>query len=218
MFSLENLPLEQHMAAIVEKFVARPFHGGSTPRMSRAELDAGMAWVADHFTWIMPSNEDNWTIERILETAGQLCLRRGIRGLVIDPWNELEHLRPANMTETEYISAALKRVRVFARSRGVHVWIAVHPAKLRRGDNGRYPVPTLYDCAGSANWRNKADNGLVVWRDLSDDDRDEVHLCVQKIRFRVVGRRGLAKLYYEAACATYREQPLSTSEWREGYV
>jgi twinkle protein len=57
------------------------------------------------------------------------------------------------MTETEFISQVLKRIRVFARQRGVHVWVVIHPAKLYRNDkSGKYPVPTLYDCAGSAHW------------------------------------------------------------------
>src|SRR5262249_10543577 len=56
-FSPENLPLEQHMAALAEKFVKKPFHDGPTPRMSPEELETAMAWVNDHFSWIMPSSE-----------------------------------------------------------------------------------------------------------------------------------------------------------------
>jgi twinkle protein len=205
-FSPENLPLEQHMAAMAEKYLGLPFHDGLTPRMSRTELNAALAWAAEHFTWIMPSSEDDWTIERILAIARLLCFRAGIRGLVIDPWNELESVKPPTMTETEYVSHVLKRVRAFARTRGVHVWIVVHPAKLQRTDSGKYPVPTLYDCSGSANWRNKSDNGIVVWRDLAADDRTEVQLHVQKIRFRHVGKRGMCQLYYDPVCATYRDQ------------
>lgn len=218
LFSPENLPTEQHMAAIAEKYIGKPFHKGATIRMSETELERALAWVGEHCTWIMPASEDDWTVEKVLAAAGKLCLRHGIRGLVIDPWNELESLRPAQMTETEYISAALKRIRVFARQRGVHVWVVVHPSKLRRGDDGKYPVPTLYDCAGSAHWRNKADNGIVVWRDLSSDDRAEIEIHVQKVRFRTVGKRGSCTLYYEAACATYREVPrVAWSETDERY-
>src|SRR5262249_31214594 len=206
LFSPENLPLDQHMAAMAEKYLGVPFHEGPTPRMTPAQRDAALAWVNEYFTWIMPESEDDWTIERLLTIAGQLCFRRGIRGLVIDPWNELEANRPAAMTETEYVSHVLTRVRVFARERRVHVWIVVHPAKLYRDQTGKYPVPTLYDCSGSANWRNKADNGLVVWRDLAADDRDAVQIHVQKIRFRHVGRRGLGRLTYEPVCATYSER------------
>ena len=205
-FSPENLPLEQHMGEMAAKYLKKPFYDGPTPRMTPVERDAALAWVAEHFTWIMPKNEDDWQIERILTIAGQLCFRAGIRGLVIDPWNELESLKPSTMTETEYVAHVLKRVRVFARGRAVHVWLVVHPQKLLRGRNGKYPVPTLYDCSGSAHFRNKADNGLVVWRDLDGADRDEVELHVQKIRFRHVGKRGMCKLYYDAVCATYEEE------------
>jgi twinkle protein len=210
LFSPENLPLERHMAAIAEKYLRKPFHNGPTSRMTRVELEAGIAWGNEHFSWIMPGNEDDWTVEKILAIAGQLCLRRGIRGLVIDPWNELESLRPNGMTETEYVSQSLKRVRVFARQRGIHVWIVIHPSKLYRDSKGKYPVPTLYDCAGSAHWRNKADNGICVWRDLSEEDSMEAQIHVQKIRFRHVGRRGMARLYYEPACATYRDSATRT--------
>ena len=38
------------------------------------------------------------------------CHRHGIRGLVIDPYNEIDHTRPAYMQETEYISNMLSKV------------------------------------------------------------------------------------------------------------
>jgi twinkle protein len=131
---------------------------------------------------------------------------------VIDPWNEIEALHPAHVSETEHISQSLKKIRVFARERDIHVWIVVHPQKLYRADDGKYPVPTLYDCHGSAHWRNKADNGIVVWRDLSGQDSDEVEIHVQKVRFRQIGQRGKAVLYYNRTCATYLD-----SEGRRGY-
>lgn len=216
-FSPENLPLEQHMAAVSEKYAGRPFHQGLTERMSLEDLHDALGWVREHFTWIMPSSEDDWTVEKILETAGKLCLRYGIRGLVIDPWNELEAFRPPQMTETEFVSCALKRIRVFGRQRGIHIWVVVHPSKLYRTTDGKYPVPTLYDCAGSAHWRNKADNGIVLWRDLGGNDTAEVQVHIQKIRFRQVGKRGVAKLYYQPTCATYRDWPEASYETDERY-
>jgi|SRR5688572_13252529 len=205
LFSPENLPVKQHIAAIAEKAARKPFHRGPNLRISPEELVNALSWTNDHFTWILPDDEEDWTIEKILTAGTQLCMRRGIRGLVIDPWNELEAQRPPDKSETEYISQTLKRIRVFARQRAIHVWVVVHPQKLYRDKDGNYPVPTLYDCAGSAHWRNKADNGIIVWRDLNEDDSSEVDICIQKIRFRHIGRRGVAKLYYEPICATYRD-------------
>lgn len=37
--------------------------------------------------------------------------RHGIRGIVIDPYNELDHSRPSYMSETEYVSKMLSQVR-----------------------------------------------------------------------------------------------------------
>lgn len=203
LFSPENLPLEHHMAAMIEKRAVKSFYGQY--KMSMTELDAASDWVNDHFFWIMPNESEQWTLDKILSAAEKLCLRFGIRGLVIDPWNELESLRPASMSETEYIGHCLKRIRLFARTRAIHVWVIVHPAKLYRDKSGKYPIPTLYDASGSSHFRNKSDNGIAIWRDLAENDSSEVQIHVQKIRFRYVGHRGMVKLYYDPSCAVYRD-------------
>lgn len=203
MFSPENQPIEDHMARMVEKYIGQPFAHGPSPRMDREALNSGMHWVGEHFTWILPDDDAEWTVETVLDRASSLVFRKGIRGLVIDPWNELEHTLPQGMTETIYTGNVLKHVRQFARKHGVHVWIIAHPQKLyREKDSAQYPVPTLYDIAGSANWRNKADNGVVIWRDFSEP-KNPVEVHVQKIRFRQIGRIGMAKLDYRPATQTY---------------
>ncbi len=204
MFSPENQPIEDHMARIMEKYCRAPFYEGPTERMSEEDFQTSMQWAHEHFTWILPDDDKDWTIENVLETAKALIFRKGIRGLVIDPWNELEHSRPSGMSETDYVGVALKRMRQFARHHGVHLFVVAHPAKLLRDKEGKYPIPTMYDIAGSAHWRNKADNGLCVWRDFHDDNACiEIH--VQKIRFRQIGRVGYAKLRYLKPIASYRD-------------
>ncbi len=44
--------------------------------MNRMELDSAITWVNEHFVWILPGNETDWTVEKILAAASQLCLRR----------------------------------------------------------------------------------------------------------------------------------------------
>lgn len=201
LFSPENQPLEDHMARMCEKACGEPFSDGPTARMTRDALADAKAWANDHFAWILPDDDAEWTVDTVLDRAKSLVFRRGIRGLVIDPWNELEHELRDGITETVYIGQVLKRVRQFARRHGVHVWVVAHPQKLYR-DGGTYPVPTLYDISGSANWRNKADNGIVVWRDFANPSAPvEVH--IQKIRFRQIGQIGFAKLCYDKPTATY---------------
>lgn len=204
-FSPENQPLEDHMSRVIEKWASQPFNDGPTPRMDRHTLDQCKAAVNEHFSWILPDEDADWTVDEVIDRAKSLVFRKGIRGLIVDPWNELEHIRPHNITETEYISQQLKRIRQFGRKYGVHVWVIAHPQKLYKASDGSYPVPTMYDISGSAHWRNKADNGLCVWRDLSDNTSQLVEIHVQKVRFRQIGKIGMAELRYQKATATYIE-------------
>jgi twinkle protein len=216
LFSPENQPIADHMARIVEKWACEPFTDGPTPRMSESRLAEGLQWAAERFFWVLPNDEGSWAIEWILARAKELVYRHGIRGFVIDPWNELEPQRSRDESETDYISRVVRTARQFARQHGVHLWIVVHPTKLTRGSDGRYPVPTLYDCSGSAHWRNKADNGICVWRDLTvaDGATSEVEIHVQKIRFRQVGHRGQVVLHYDPPTATYSETAMPETEDR----
>jgi twinkle protein len=87
----------------------------------------------------------------------------------------------------------------------VHVWIVAHPTKLQKDQKGEYPVPTPYDISGSAHWRNKADNCLAVYRRFDPHHEPPVEVHVQKVRFREVGKIGLAELRYEKVNGNYRE-------------
>jgi twinkle protein len=127
-----------------------------------------------------------------------------MKGLIIDPYNEITHThRKEGISETEYISDFLARVRGFARQFDVHIWLVAHPTKLQKGMDGKYPVPTGYDVAGSAHFFNKADNIIAVHRDKSDPYAySEVH--VQKIRSRWLGQLGMTKLEWDKDSGQFR--------------
>lgn len=200
-FSPENQPLQLHVAKIFEKAIGMPFSRGPSKRMSEEEVQEGMRMMNNIFTFILPP-EDKLTIDGILELAKAAIFRKGIKGLVLDPWNECCHKRPPGLTETEYISESLSKIRRFARTHGLHIWLVVHPTKLAKGQDGNYPVPTPYDCQGSAHWRNKADNCITIYRDMKTNNV-EVH--VQKIRFKEVGQVGMAKLSYDRTTGRYSD-------------
>lgn len=203
-FSPENQPLAAHTSRLMEKFIREPFRHGPTPRMSPARRDEAIEWCHHYFPMILPEEEEDWTLENIFRIAKGLLRRHGIKGIVIDPWNELEHVRPAHLHESEYIGLSLKKIRQFARKTQIHVWIVAHPAKPYRNKEGVYPVPSLYDIAGSANFYNKIDNGIIVWRDKNDDAAPvEVH--VQKVRFRETGQIGEYSFRYSKVIADYEE-------------
>jgi twinkle protein len=137
------------------------------------------------------------------------------RGLVIDPWNELEHWRPSNLTETEYVSQTLSFVRNWARRNKVHVWIVAHPQKMRR-EEGKLPIPRPDMIAGSQHWWNKADCAVTVFRDFEKLDSQDVDVYVQKVRFKHIGRPGFVTLQYDRVTGRYFEKPAHLRVVKDG--
>jgi twinkle protein len=171
--------------------------------MPEQDLVRAMEWEQQHFALIR-ADDDAPTIDWILDMARASVLRHGSRGLVIDPYNEIEHRRPQGETETEYVSELLGKIRRFAQAHGVHVWVVAHPAKMQR-ENGKLPPPTLYDISGSANWANKADLGIVVHRPDPIGDPATTEIYVRKVRFKSVGKIGVTSLQYDKVTGRYGE-------------
>lgn len=205
--SPENWPPEVHAQKYIEKIVSKPFSksGWSENRMSRGEIDTALAQVKDNLFFIMPKADDEFlTVEFILERTLYAIKRHGVNGLIIDPWNEIEHMQDKGEREDLYISKQLSRLRRFARRNGIHIWLVAHPQKLTKDkDTGDYKPPTMYEISGGAQWRNKADMGICVHRPDMQSDITEVY--VQKVRFKYEGRVGVQRFKYCRDTGEYTE-------------
>jgi twinkle protein len=205
-YSPENWPLELHLAHIAEKYVGKPFNPGPTPRMDERELNDALAWMQGKFYFAKPKRP---SMDCILEEAGKFVSIGGAwkLGVVVDPWNQLEHHRPAGMSETEYVSQTLTWVIDWVRSANCHLWLVAHPSKLQKVKDGSLPIPTPHDISGSAHFWNKADNCLCVHRDQGVDGNQDVQVYVQKVRFRHIGRIGCADLIYDRVTGKFYDKP-----------
>jgi twinkle protein len=75
---------------------------------------------------------------------------------------------------------------------------------MQKTEDKREAIPTMYDISGSAHFRNKADAGITVWRDLSDSSQpSQVH--IQKVRFAETGQLGMVEFTYDPATGRYAE-------------
>jgi twinkle protein len=197
--SPENQPISWHAAKLIEKRMEERLVAG---RVNQARFNEAKAWLNEHFHFIMPEEP---TLDAVLSKAKVLVRRHGMKGLIIDPYNELDHIRrKEGVSETEYVSTFLTQMRKFARENSIHIWLVAHPAKLMKDNKGIYPVPDGYTVSGSAHFYNKADNIIAVHRDLTNPNAaTEVH--VQKIRSRWLGKRGIAYLQWRSECGRFRE-------------
>ena len=127
------------------------------------------------------------------QRAADAILRYGCKLLVIDPWNELDHIPPDGMSLTQYTGHAIREIKRFARKYQVHVIVVAHPAKMTRGSDGTYPIPTLYDISDSAHWANKPDLGMIVYC----NEYNLTLVKVLKCRYvGVIGQRGQVTLRF----------------------
>lgn len=208
-YSPENMPHEIHVASLIEKYVGASFKQSDKERVTPTDLARAMSHIDKHIRFL-GMDEDSPGLPNMNEVllaadeAMQDIPEKVPVGVIVDPYNELDHSRLIGMTETEYISYELATWRQFHRTRKTHGWLVAHPAKLQRDKkSGKYPIPTLYDINGSAHWFNKCDNGIVVWRDESAPGTVEIH--VKKVRFKHDGKPGLAMLDYDARTGMYHD-------------
>lgn len=199
--SFENEP-RLHIAKLLSKRVRKPFFDGPTKRMADHELRAAFDWVNDRFVFLHQEDGGLSDLDSILERLRAAVLRMGIRGAVIDPYNFIE--RPRDVSETEWISTMLTRIKSFCMAHGIHIWFVAHPTKLQRGADGKLPVPKGYDISGSAAWFAKADCGMTVHR-IPDENPLEAQIHIWKVRFSWVGKQGETRLYYDVGTTRYND-------------
>lgn len=162
---------------------------------TKTAIDDADKWIDDHYLFMVPSFDDDVTLEWVMEKAAAAVVRHGCNVVIIDPWNEMDHLRLKGETITEYTGRAIKRFKKFAQKFNIHLVIVAHPAKMRRKEDGTYPVPTLYDISDSAHWYNKPDIGIVVHR----ESETESIIRIAKSRYHdIIGKPGDVAVNYNA--------------------
>ena len=199
LYSPENFPLQQHFIKLAEKIEGQNFR-----KFDKSALRTAKQWIGDHFTWIYPPDKEPVTLDVILEKAKYLIESEGINGFVLDPFGEIEHNR-GNMSETDYTSHSLSKIRRFSREYDIHTWIVAHPTKLQKDKiTGNYPVPTPYDISGSASWRNKLDFCITVHR--PDILKNELQVYIQKVKFKQLGKIGQVDFLYDYETGRFKEK------------
>lgn len=206
-FTPENYPLKFHYLKLFEKLIGKKFKHGLT---SEIEFDMAYEYIRNNFFYIL--NEEDFTVKSILDSAKILVKTKGIKVLVVDPYNKLEH--KYTDSETQYISRFLDQLIQFAKINDVLIFLVAHPKKMNK-TNGKTDVPSLYDISGSANFYNKTDYGITVHRKADDQNimTDEVEVYFQKIKFKHLGDQGIIRLNYDYVTGRFGPATPDKSNW-----
>lgn len=206
-YSPETGNAEEIYAEIIHCLTGKTLSNSYCNQISESELYRIKDFVSDYFIVIDPSDKDNtlenW-FEKVKEAASEV---KKIDTAGIDNWNDLEH----NMTGfsgkiSEYLKYQLPVFNKFAKKENIHGFILVHPRNpdgIRSGDS--LPAPRHDQIEGGSLWAAKAQNILIVHRDFSDENSFRTDLTVSKVKPKIVGKRGMAELFFDPRLNSYYE-------------
>jgi twinkle protein len=148
----------------------------------------GAEWISKHFRMLPPRDleDDDITMDWISDLIELEAVRHGVKVIVLDPWNEIEHAFARGESETQYTNDALRHIKKLSRRYGVAIVVVTHPTK---GISDK-PIDeiTMYDVAGSAAWANKSDHGIIICREeYSLETRVKVAKCKDYVTMGVPG-------------------------------
>jgi twinkle protein len=180
MFSPESFPYEAHIKRIANKLLSK--------NCNNDDLNSVKDFIEEHFYWVKIDLE-NLTLKSILDAFKKLVFQKGINVCVIDPWNMLDH---SAQRDHSYIGKTLSQLTQFCQQSKTHLFLVAHPRKIE-SEGGQYKKPTLYDISGSADFFNKAYNGLIVYRNIgqrTEYGSDSVRIYVEKVKRKENGQLG----------------------------
>lgn len=184
LYSPEHFPMELHHSILAEKVIGKPFYGNTSEcsKMTEQDLQDYIEWSSDRVYLTCPEKaiipDWDWVFDRFNEQL----FRYGIDVFVIDAFNKVKMKGGGTLYE---INEVLGRLTLFAQMHNIHIFLIAHPTKMRKKEDGKFDVPTLYDVKGSGDFYDQTHNGLTVYRHF-DDNWTEV--IPQKLKFKHQGK------------------------------
>src|SRR5690606_34302331 len=128
LYTPEHKPLKIFIAKVCELLLGKRMRKGVG--FTDHEKNIAKKFISEHFIFIEPEGDEN-KLDFILSAAESLVMRKGVRGIVIDPWNKIEHEMGKGDNETNYISKSLDKIIRFNQTHNVFGIIVAHPTKIR---------------------------------------------------------------------------------------
>lgn len=224
-FSPENTPINDFYDNLIEMYIGK----SSDPifksnQMSEDEYLQGAEFIKNHFFVIYP--EDNFEFSNVLLKAEYLIRKHGVRGLIIDPYNTIEHKMERGEREDLYISRFMSGLKKFAVKNSISVNLVAHQLTPQKDNGGRYLRPDTNRIKGGGTFADKADNVMYIWRPdrALDFSTPLVTFGSQKIKKqKLVGIPGdVNEIYFNRKCNRYfhdGKSPFDTiDELRTGVI
>ena len=126
---------------------------------------------------------ERYTLDSVLKKGAELVKRKGIKCLVIDPFNKVRDVGGSDDVN-RYTMEYLQKIEIFAKKYDVLVFIVAHPTKMYKNQQGEIEEPTMYSIKGGGEWYDASYHGILVHRNYKDNT---VKAKVLKVKFQNLG-------------------------------
>tara|TARA_B100001093_G_scaffold451720_1_gene459340 strand:+ start:1716 stop:3440 length:1725 start_codon:yes stop_codon:yes gene_type:complete len=143
---------------------------------------------------------ERYTLESVLKKGAELVKRKGIKCLVIDPFNKVRDVNCKTEDVNRYTMEYLTKIEIFAKKYDVLVIVVAHPTKMYKDKDGKIEEPTMYNIKGGGEWYDASYHGLLIHRDY---DNKTVKAKVLKVKFQNLGENGAEAHFrweYKSGC------------------
>tara|TARA_B100001059_G_scaffold85935_1_gene84024 strand:+ start:1596 stop:3320 length:1725 start_codon:yes stop_codon:yes gene_type:complete len=143
---------------------------------------------------------ERYTLESVLKKGAELVKRKGIKCLVIDPFNKIRDVNCKTEDVNRYTMEYLTKIEIFAKKYDVLVIVVAHPTKMYKDKDGKIEEPTMYNIKGGGEWYDASYHGLLIHRDY---DNKTVKAKVLKVKFQNLGENGAEAHFrweYKSGC------------------
>ena len=179
--SPENQPTYLH----AHKLMRKVWQGMPTPGdINSKKWNQVAEHVNDNFFFI---DMERYTLESILRKGAELVKRKGIKCLVIDPFNKIRDIDSHTDDVNRYTMEYLTKIETFAKKFDVLVFIVAHPTKMYKDKDGKIEEPNMYNIKGGGEWYDASYHGLLVHRNY---ENKTVKAKVLKVKFQNLGENG----------------------------
>ena len=164
--------------------------------------------VNDNYYFI---DMERYTLESVLRKGAELVKRKGIKCLVIDPFNKVRS-NDASGDVNVYTLEYLSKIEIFAKKYEVLVIVVAHPTKMYKDSQGKIEEPTMYNIKGGGEWYDASYHGLLVHRNYEDKT---VKVKVLKCKFQNLGENGAEchfKWLPDSGCFQPHEAPVGGND------
>lgn len=182
--SPENMPVFLHKERIITKFL------GYSPKGKRNVNSYAYKqikqYVDENFFFISFAT-GSFDLIKVLEKTKELIKRKGVKALVLDPYNKVKLKESLHKKVNDYTSDYLLELDTFSRIHDIFIALVAHTVKMQKNLDGTFEMPTFYDVKGGGEFYDMSPFGLGI---AIDKMSGIIRIKVLKCKFAHLGQNG----------------------------